>query len=177
MLCGRTDASQPDLDMAAQIANFFGVTIDYLMGNEPQERPKLKGVKIPVLWHVHTGIPIEAIENILVYEEITEELACTGEFFGFYIKGDSMEPRLQDGDVVIVRRQPDAETGDAVVVLINGQDATVKYIRKSIAGITLIPGNPAYDPMFFSNQEVEQLPVVVLGVVEELRGKKIKKRV
>ena len=82
-----------------------------------------------------------------------------------------MEPKISDGDVVIVRRQPDVDSGDIAVVLVNGNDATVKRIKKSPQGVTLIPSNPAYEPMYYSNEEIESLPVTILGKVVELRAK------
>ena len=82
-----------------------------------------------------------------------------------------MEPRIREGDVVIVRKQPDAETGDTAVVLVNGDSATVKKIKKMPDGIQLIPTNPAYDPMYYTAAEVETLPVRIIGRVVELRGK------
>lgn len=135
------------------------------------EKKAGRGVKIPVLGTVAAGIPIEAVEDILDYEEIEPELAATGEFFALQIKGDSMEPRMQSGDVVIVRQQPDVESGDVAVVLINGDEATVKKLLKQSGGIVLQAFNPAYDPMFFSPQDIEEKPVRVIGKVIELRGK------
>ena len=132
---------------------------------------KRKSVKIPVLGEVAAGVPIEAIEDIIDYEEITEEMAQTGEFFGLKIKGDSMYPRICDGDVVIVRQQNSCDTGDVVVVLVNGEAATVKKIRKQKDGLMLIPFNTSFEPMFFSNEEIQSLPVNVIGKVIELRGK------
>ena len=82
-----------------------------------------------------------------------------------------MEPRILDGDVVIVRQQEDVESGDIGIVSINGDDATCKRIRKYREGIELIPNNPAYPPQFFSNQEILEKPVRILGKVIELRGK------
>lgn len=82
-----------------------------------------------------------------------------------------MEPRIREGDVVIVRRQEEAETGDTVVVLVNGDSATVKRIKIEPNGIALIPNNPAYDTRFYSAAEVELLPVRIIGKVVELRGK------
>ena len=73
-----------------------------------------KAIRIPVLGNVAAGIPIEAIEDVIDYEEISEELAHTGDFFALKIKGDSMEPRICNGDVVIVRKQNYAESGDLV---------------------------------------------------------------
>lgn len=127
--------------------------------------------RIPVLGDVAAGIPIEAIQDIVDYEEIDEALAATGEFFGLRLKGASMEPRMRDGDVVIVRKQDDADTGDVAVVMVNGDNATVKRIKKEPSGITLIPNNPAYDPIYYSNTEIRDLPVRIIGKVVELRAK------
>lgn len=139
----------------------------------PQRIPEhaKKGVTINVLGRVAAGIPIEAIENIIDTEEITEELARTGDFFGLQIHGDSMIPNICDGDVVIVRQQEDAETGDIVIATVNGTDATCKRLRKYKDGIELIANNPSYDPLDFSNQEIIDKPVKIIGKVVELRRK------
>jgi repressor LexA len=139
--------------------------------NRPAKEGKPKGVRIPVYGAVAAGIPIEAIEDIVDYEEIDQELAATGEFFGLRIKGSSMEPRICEGDVVIVRRQADADTGDVAIVIVNGYNATVKRIKKETTGITLIPFNPAYEVRYYSAEDVERLPVRIIGKVVELRGK------
>lgn len=132
----------------------------------------VRGVRIPVLGRVVAGIPIEAVEEILDYEEITPELAATGEFFALKIRGHSMEPRMMEGDVVIVRRQDDVDSGDVAIVLVNGDEATVKRVKKQEDGITLIANNiSVYEPHYYSNKEIEKLPVRILGKVVELRGK------
>lgn len=130
-----------------------------------------KGVSIKVLGRVAAGVPIEAVEDIIDTEEITEELAKTGEFFGLKLHGNSMEPRMCEGDVVIVRKQDDAESGDIVIAMVNGNDATCKRLRKYRDGIELISNNPSYEPMFFSNQDIQEKPVKIIGKVVELRGK------
>lgn len=130
-----------------------------------------KGFSINVLGRVAAGIPIEAITDIIDTEEITEELAKTGTFFGLKIKGNSMEPRILDGDIVIVRQQSDAENGDIVIATVNGDDATCKRLRKYRDGIELISNNPSYEPMYYSNEEIESKPVRIIGKVVELRGK------
>lgn len=71
------------------------------------------------------------MEEILDYEEITPDLAATGEFFALKIRGHSMEPRMMEGDVVIVRRQDDVDSGDVAIVLVNGDEATVKRVKKA----------------------------------------------
>ena len=154
-----------------KLSIYFGVPIYELIGNQRDETLPSRGTQIPVLGDVAAGIPIEAITDIIDYEEIDEAMARTGDFFGLRIKGASMEPRMQEGDVVIVRRQDAADTGDTVVALVNGDSATVKKIKYGPDGITLIPTNPSYDPMFYSAVEVERLPVRVIGRVVELRAK------
>ena len=112
------------------------------------------------------------MEDIVDYEEIDAALAATGDFFGLRIKGSSMEPRIREGDVVIVRKQDDADTGDTAVVMVNGDSATVKRIKKEPDGsLVLIPNNPAYDAQHFSPAEIKDKPVHIIGKVIELRGK------
>ena len=132
---------------------------------------KKRGVSINILGRVAAGIPIEAVENIIDTEEITEDLARTGDFFGLQIHGDSMMPSICDGDIVIVRQQETAETGDIVIATVNGTDATCKRLRKYKDGIELIANNPTYAPMDFSNQEIVEKPVKIIGKVVELRRK------
>lgn len=164
-----TERNEVDLSSLRKIAEILNVSTDYLLGSSGSSPSA--GLLIPVLGDVAAGIPIEAITDIVDYEEIDAATARTGDFFGLRIKGASMEPRIRDGDVVIVRKQETAETGDTVVVLVNGDSATVKKIKYGSDGITLIPSNPAYDPMFYSAAEVERLPVRVIGRVVELRAK------
>lgn len=137
--------------------------------NSNYNRPK--GVRIPVLGEVVAGVPIDAVEEYLDWEEITPELAETGEFFSLKIKGDSMEPRIVAGDVVIVKIQPTAETGDVVIAMVNGDDACCKRFIKHDEGITLQSFNPSYTPMFFTKKEIESLPVTIVGKVIENRQK------
>ena len=163
-------------DTLSKIASYFSVSVDYLLGNESAPdgppAPSRPGSKwIPVLGKVAAGTPIEAVEDILDYEEIDAKTAASGEHFALQIKGQSMEPRIKDGDVVIVRKQDGCDSGDVAVVLVNGDEATVKRIKKEPAGIMLIPSNPSYEPKFYSNDEILSLPVRIIGKVIELRAK------
>lgn len=161
------NSNEPDNKTLVKIANILNTSVDELLDNIV----KNKGIKIPVYGEVAAGIPISAIEDIVDFEEITEELASKGEYFGLVIKGDSMEPRMTTGDVVIVRSQDTAETGDIAIVLVDGETATCKKIKKTPEGVMLISLNPTYEPMFYSNKQIEQLPVRILGKVVELRAK------
>lgn len=158
------------LNKIGDFASVLHTTPDYLLGMEYE--PQIpQGFKIPVLGTVAAGIPISAVEDILDYEEVPQSWENQGEFFALKIKGDSMEPRMESGDVVIVKQQSDANSGDTVIVLVNGDDATCKRLEKTENGIMLVSTNPKYPPMFYLNEEIITKPVVILGKVVELRQK------
>lgn len=179
--------SLPNQTSLLKISKYFGVSIDYLTGKSDFKTEDeilndygksfefkngyRKGVRIPVLGDVAAGIPIDAIEDILDWEEISEDLAKTGQYFGLRIKGDSMSPRIADGDVVIVRQQCTAECGDIVIAKVNGDTACCKKFLKLKDGITLVSFNPAYNPMIFTNSQINSMPVNIIGKVVELRAK------
>ena len=144
---------------------------DLMEDNSAKNISEASGVLIPVLGRVAAGIPITATEYIIDTEEISKVMASDGEYFGLQIKGDSMEPKISNGDVVIVRKQSDADDGDLVIALVNGTDAVCKRLKKYKEGIALISTNPAYEPMYFNNKEVEEKPVSIIGKVRELRAK------
>lgn len=129
-----------------------------------------KGIQIPILGQIIAGIPIDAIEDVEGYEEITQEMAATGEFFCLRVKGDSMEPTFKEGDILVIRQQPSVESNEIAIVLVNGEEGTVKRIKKTEAGITLIGDNTAsFLPVFYTNEEIQHLPVKIIGKVVELR--------
>lgn len=169
----------PSIQCIRQAAQGMNMDFDSLFAlldgkvevNTAKQSPILKGREIPVLGRVAAGIPINAVTEIIDTEEISEEMARTGEYFGLKIKGDSMEPRIYDGDVVIVRQQDDAESGDIVIAMVNGDDATCKRLIKYSTSIALISLNSKYEPMLFTDKEVLEKPVRVIGKVVELRGK------
>lgn len=164
---GVVDLPQSKIYLFAQALN---TTPRALMG-WTTESVRHSNTRIPVLGRVAAGIPIDAIEDIIDWEEITPSMAATGEFFGLRIKGDSMQPRIVEGDVVIVRSQNDADSGDVVIVQVNGDQATCKRLAKYASGISLISFNPAYEPINYTNEQIEQLPVTIIGKVVENRQK------
>lgn len=155
-----------------ELSRLFGVDADYILCIDSPEKKESKYVRIPVLGRIIAGLPMEAIQEPIDWEEIPREMAATGEFFALKVKGHSMEPRILEGDVVIVKKQPDVESGKIAVVLVNGNEATLKRVKKQKEGITLIATNMAvYEPHFYTNEEIEKLPIQILGEVVELRGK------
>lgn len=181
----KNDIKKFPTEILEPLAKVLNTTPAYLMGWEDiardnpitdeeygkMVRAAIKSKKIPVLGKVIAGIPIDAVEEILDYEEISEEMSRQGEFFALQIKGDSMEPKFSEGDVVIVRKQEDVDNGDIAIVLVNGYEATVKKIKKFEGGINLIPTNSSYDVMTYTNEQIEKLPVQIVGKVVELRAK------
>lgn len=173
---------QIDNELLYKLADYFGVSIDYLLGRDDAVTKNIapakmshRGVKIPVLGSVPAGVPIEAIEEVIDYEEIPEEWTAGGkEFFGLVVKGDSMYPEYLDGDVLIVRRQSECETGDDCIVYVNGDyEATFKRVERTADGsLRIKPINPVYPPVTYSRAEIASLPIQIAGVVWELRRKK-----
>lgn len=132
----------------------------------------LKVYRIPVVGKVVAGAPIDAIENITDYIRVTNPAAADGSYYALHVTGASMEPEMREGDLVIVHKQDYFDSGDICIVLVNGNEATVKKVQKNESGITLIGFNPVvYPPHFYNAHEVESLPVRIIGKVEEIRRK------
>lgn len=159
-------------NVIVSLAKALNTTPAVLMGWTEPDPNEARGVRIPVLGRVVAGIPLEASTDIIDYEEIPAQMAKSGTYFALQVKGRSMEPTLHEGDVVIVRQQPEMENGEIAIVLINGDEATVKEVKESPEGLTLIGHNVAiYSPHFYNRKEIEELSIQILGKVVELRRK------
>ena len=162
--------AEPRMGAIQRIADKLNISKSDIIEDISSMEITPKSVTIPVLNTVVAGMPVDAYEDIIGYEEISRKLANTGEFFALEIKGDSMLPVLQEKDIVIVRQQSDVESGDIAIVLIGGETATVKKVMKQESGITLIGFNPTvYEPHFYSNEEIETLPIKIAGKVVEMK--------
>ncbi len=159
--------NNPEYGTLLKLADIFGVGIDILAGG----LTATGGLTIPVLGRVQAGVPITAVEDIIGYEDISAEMRRHGEYFALQIRGDSMEPRMKEGDIVIVRRQDVVNNGEIAIVLVGNEDATCKKFYKHKDGISLVSLNPQYAPMFFSAQELQKTKIKVLGRVTELRAR------
>ena len=169
-----TGRYEADIDTYRKIAEFFNVSLDYLLGNNSSAQGALR---IPVLGSVPAGVPLEAIEDIIDWEELPQSMAAGDkEYFALEVKGDSMWQDYLAGDVVIVRKQATCERGEDCLVYVNGYDATLKQVRLNAEdqSLTIVPRNQSYPPRTYSAEEIQNLPVTIAGVVVELR-RKIKK--
>ena len=185
---------KPNAKSLQRLSEYFGVSVSYLLGESEfrtqeeaiiqgwnrtldsdllsdESKKYEKGQLIPVLGSVHAGIPIDMEEDIIDWEEISVRLAKTGKFFALRIKGDSMSPRIQDGDVVIVKQEADAESGSIVIAKVNGNKSCCRKLIKHQGGIALQSLNPVYEPLYFTDEKMKETPVIIIGKVVELRAK------
>ena len=165
--------SEPPLSKTHELANIFNVNIDNLVHTN-LEKPELafvdisSSIKIPVVGKIPAGVPVEAIEDIVDYIDIPEDwIKGDSEYIGLEVKGDSMYPVMLDGDRVVIRVQPSAETGDICACYVNGFDATLKRIALTSNSITLKPENPSYPPKTYTHPG----EVTIVGKVVEIRRK------
>lgn len=159
----------PDYKILSKIAGYFGVTTDYLIGIDDMPYRENKYKHAPVLGNSSAGTPIESEEDVIGYFDLPKDAYPRETVFGLIVNGDSMSPYFLSGDLVIFRKSYVAKSGDDVAVRINGGEVMLKRFRRLDNGIMLQPLNPIYTPMFFTAEEVETLPVEVVGVVLELR--------
>ncbi|WP_459129891.1 LexA family protein [Guggenheimella bovis] len=154
----------------ASLAKALKISPLEIMGMENANVENRKEVsRIPILGSVRAGVPLEAIKDIIGYVDIDEAVSKKGQHIALKIKGDSMAPKILDGDIVIVRVQSEVESGSVGVIYINGYEATCKKIIYNETSLIIQPLNPSYDPMSFTWDEVEELPIKILGKVIELR--------
>lgn len=175
---GKYEAKQTGIYLLSKVLN---VSEAWLMGlNVPMER-NLKTdrlgnvvVPIPLLGVVKAGYDYMAEENWQGTIDLDKTVADTGEFFALKVKGDSMSPIFLPDDIVILRKQNDCENNEIAVVVTNGNEGTLKRVKKYDNEIILEPLNPAYPSMRFTNEEIKNKPVLIVGVFEQLRRDKIK---
>lgn len=175
-----TGQREPAHNALAQIADYYDVSVDFLLGRTTARQYDLRPAtmqkptrRVPVLGRIPAGVPIEAIEDVIDWEDLgSGEYPETHEYFGLLVIGDSMSPKYLDGDTIIVQRAQDADSGKDVVAYVNGHDATLKRLLRSQAGtVTLAPLNPEYAQVTYTASEVDKTPVRVIGVVKEIRRK------
>jgi repressor LexA len=170
---------EPDIKTLRALSDFFGVSIDYLIGKTNKRNEDLKDIielndtiSIPILGVIKAGEPIFAAENIEGYEYVDVSEAQNGEFFYLRVNGDSMiGARIYDGDLVYVRKQSDVDNGEIAVVLVNGDEATLKRVLKTNDSVILQPENPKYKPMVFKSSDVESGYVQIIGKVIHVKFK------
>lgn len=131
--------------------------------------------KIPILGTVKAGYNWLAEENVIGYitdkDTVKDYEKNINQYFALKVIGSSMLPLLSEGDLVIVRNQDDVESGQTAVILINGEEATVKKVIKTNEGIELHAMNPYYPVKKFTFEDMKRIPVKIVGRVKEAKIK------
>jgi repressor LexA len=149
-----------------QIASFFNVSVDYLLGTTEWESvPKIS--KIPVLGVIRAGSPIFADENIEGYEYA--DVKDPEGYFFLRVKGDSMiNAGIKPGSKVLIHQQNCAENGQIVACLVNGDEATLKRFRQQGDTVFLMPENPDYEPIIVPCKDFDIGYAKILGVAKKV---------
>ena len=174
-----TNNAIPHFSTLDKIAKLGNITVDELLhkdinsiNNERNKSDISSSIRINVYSSVHAGIPNEAIDEVVDWEDIPKEWFTSGrEYFGVKVRGNSMEPEYRNGDTVIVQNQSTFTSGDDCIVRINGDEAVLRRVIKKGSSIILQPLNPIYPPEIFTGEKTEP-QISINGVVRELRRKK-----
>lgn len=149
-----------------KLSEYFNVSTDYLLGKSNiRNSENNQELKIPVLGVVKAGYNWLADENVIGYVSVNDKTLKGDGFFAVQVKGISMVPEIYEGDIAIVKKQNNFENGDYVVALINGDEATIKKAYKNDTGLLLRPANNSVEPLIFTKEDIETLPVTIIGVV------------
>lgn len=162
------------LSIVSDFAKLYSVSTYYLLNIDLNyEKEELNQSAVVLVYGtIPAGIPMECIEDVLDTEEIPTSMLKGGkQYFGLKVKGNSMFPTYLDGDTVIFEKVDDCESGQDCVVMVNGNDGTFKRVLKNETGIILQPLNSDYAPLVFTNEQINDLPVKIIGIAREIRRK------
>lgn len=165
-----TGRKTPSSKSAALLADYFGVTIDYLLGRDPQDASQIRPVEnislLPIVASVRAGWNGDAQAD---YQGTAPayEIACPSDYVWMLVRGDSMAPEMQEGDLVLIHLQNTAENGDYIVAILDGEEGTIKKFQKEKDGILLVPLNPEHPVRFIPAAECDRL--MIYGVAIEIK--------
>lgn len=163
----------PRIDKIQLLANYFGIQKSDLVEDKEKLKTDLIGnpvSPIPLLGTVKAGYNYLAQENWIGTIDVETSLVGDGkDYFALKVKGDSMAPVFLEDDIVIIKKQSDCENNEYAVVIINGDEGTLKKVKKTDDGIVLQPLNPAYGPVMYTKDEIEKIPIIIVGVVKQLK--------
>lgn len=174
----KSGRSVPKLDKIKLIAEYFGVSLEYMLTGEEEaadsvfslRKPFERGSRIAIIGEIRAGLPIITNESVLGYEYA--EVSEAEEYFYLRVQGDSMKNiGMVDGSLVLFHKQQYAEDGDVVACLVGGDSATVKRFRRSKRSIVLMPENPEYEPISLTTDDFETGEARILGVACEIKIK------
>jgi len=145
---------------SGEIGGFVPTTIDGGLRDKAEVRPPLPdnmgAVDLPLMGRIAAGTPIEAIRDAQSHVSVPSVMAGSdAKHFALEVKGDSMiDAGIHNGDIVVIREQGDANNGDIIVALVEGQEATLKRLRRNGSAIALEAANPAYETRIYRDDQV-----------------------
>ena len=146
----------PSVDTLQKISALFNVSIDYLLNAPFGDINNVVNVEI-------IGTVVAGRDGIATYEFLGISQAINinnkDEYKYLKVRGDSMAPQILEGDLALVRLQPDIDSGDLAVVIIGGEEGVIKKVQKTDNSISLISFNPMYDTRVFVGKDMEQLQI------------------
>jgi repressor LexA len=167
---------EPKAGVAAMIALLLGVDILWLQGYDVPKSSIIlpegavrgrRECTLPILGVIRAGVPMLASEEILGYA--AADVHDTERHFYLRVKGDSMiNAGIRDGDLVLIRQQDSADSGQIVACMVNGEDATLKRFRRQGDLVVLQPENTAYEPRIIPVKEFENGNARIVGVAVKL---------
>ena len=166
-----TNKREPNFELLKEFASFFNVSTDYLLEQiKKDDLTNFDIIQIPLLGKIAAGYPTTMFADVIDYIDIPADMARGNkELFALKTKGRSMEPNFIEGDILIFEKTEDCENGQFCAVAVNGDDATFKKVTKTDAGIMLQPLNPAFETKFYTNDQIDSLPVTIIGVLKQIR--------
>ena len=166
-----TNKREPNFELLKEFASFFNVSTDYLLEQiKKDDLTNFDIIQIPLLGKIAAGYPTTMFADVIDYIDIPADMARGNkELFALKTKGRSMEPNFIEGDILIFEKTEDCENGQFCAVAVNGDDATFKKVTKTDAGIMLQPLNPDFETKFYTNEQIDSLPVTIIGVLKQIR--------
>lgn len=166
-----SEKNEPDIETMKKISKVLEKPLEFFLPDSFVADMRNVGgstAYIPIIGEIACGTPILAVQNVESYKEIPKDELPDGELFLLRARGDSMTPRIFDGDLVLIRVQPDVEDGEIAAVQVdNDNRATLKKVQHAGDNVILIPMNTAYPTIILN----EENPGRIIGRAMEIRGK------
>lgn len=167
--------SSPKSDKLKKIADFFGVSLDLLLGTDLGKSSEIAGYMsvrarkmVPIIGEIRAGSPIITEETLLGHE--FADIDNVDDYFYLKVRGDSMRDcGIIDGSLVLFHKQSYAESGDIVACLVDGECATIKRFVQEGRRVMLRPENADYSPIKLSTDDFESGSARILGVASEVK--------
>lgn len=166
-----TNKREPNFELLKEFASFFNVSTDYLLEQiKKDDLTNFDIIQIPLLGKIAAGYPTQMFADVIDYIDIPADMARGNkELFALKTKGDSMQPNFIENDILIFEKSSNCESGQYCAVSVNGDEATFKKVIKNENGIMLQPLNPNYESKFYTNKEIKNLPITIIGVLKQTR--------